>query len=195
MYFYFPKEELKNCPKGFNLLPIRKSETDDSKYRTDLSLTPFHDYERDVIRISSKEYIDTSKALELTSYLLLRCGDDWLTIDSEVLGEKKQRIGLLEELVNRGEEQRVYSYNFNSIKTGLESGDKAIVVLGYIVTDDKVIFVNRFDFPQMPSFINKNNKFVPIKYKDLFSKEFLDSPDLDELSKFVATNIRDVLSE
>ena len=193
MYFYFPKSELKNCPKGFNLLPIVRSEEDPTKFKTDLSLTPFHDYEKSIIQISNKEYVDTRKCVELTSYLLLRCGEDWLIIESSILDKKTLRVGLLEEFVNRGEEQRVYSYNFNSIRTGMSAGEKAVVVLGYIVTDDRVIFVNRFDFPDVPAFLNKNAHFTKITGEELFSEDFLNRECLDKHSKFIISCIKDVL--
>lgn len=193
MHYFYPKDELQNCPRGFNLLPIVPVDGDKTKFKTEMSLTPFHDYEKDVIRISDPHFIDKSSTIELTSYLLLRKGEEWLTIESNVLGKHTRRVGLLDCLVNRGEEQRVYSYNFNSIRTGMSGGEKSIVVLGYIITDDKVIFINRFDFTGEPSFVNKSSNFVPVAYKDLFSDEFLKVQGLDELSKFVVSNLRDVL--
>lgn len=191
MYFYFPKEELKNCPEGFNLLPVVRSKDDPEKFRTELGLTPFHDYERDVVRISDKRFVDKASTMEVTSFLLMHHKDGWLVIDNKT--DESTRVGFLPELVNRGEEQRVYTFNFNSIRTGMETGEKSMIVLGYIVTDDKIIFVNRFDFPNMPTFINKHNSFRLVPGKELFSSEFIEENNLDDLSKFVLKSIGEMI--
>ena len=197
MLYYFPKEELKFCTKGFNLIPVEEVKDKDGNtvYRADLSVTPFHDYDNSVVRISDKRYLKEDLVAELCSYVLLRYDNKWLVINSSVSGENKKRIGLLEDYVNRGEEQRVFSYNFNSIKTGMESGDKSLAVLGYIVLEDlsKVIFINRFDFPQMPEFLNQKMSFEELGYEDLFSEKFLENAELDDISKFVASSIKDLI--
>ena len=72
MLQFFPKELLKNCPKGFNMLPLVKVEGEEKKYKTDLSLTPFYNYENDVILCSNPDYLDKDKVLPMNSYLLLR---------------------------------------------------------------------------------------------------------------------------
>lgn len=190
MYYYFPKEDLKNCPEGFNLLPVVRSKEDPTKFHTDLSLTPFSSYEKSIIRISDRNFIDTSKVLEVSSYLLLHCAKDWLAVSNT--SKDLFQAGLLPELVNRGEEQSVYTYNFNSIRSGLTSGDKTMVVLGFIITPTNVIFVNRFDFPTMPQFLTNHKKFVSIPSTEFFTSA-RNSYNFDSLSDFILESIGDTL--
>lgn len=196
MLFYYPKHFVENAPKGFNLLPIAPSEEDEGKYRADLSLTPFYNYEKEVIRISDGRYIDKSQTVELVSFLLLRYDKSWLTISSSEGGKYTEQAGLLDNYVNRGEEQRIYSYNFNQIKTGITEANQPIAVIGYIITDDKVIFVNRFDFPKQPSFISKSQikTFNAVSHEELFSPKVYDSPAMGEVSRFVISSMADVIT-
>ena len=193
MLQFFPRKLLKNCPKGFNMLPLVKVEGEEKKYKTDLSLTPFYNYENDVVLCSDSEYLDKEKVLPLNSYLLLRFGDKWLVIDSHVEGEDYSRIGLIPEFINRGDESRFYSYNFNSIQTGISSGQKTVVVLGYAILDDQVLFINRFDFEEEPTFRNRNASFIPYEPAEFFSDELVNNERLDENSKLVLKFLRDVL--
>ena len=193
MLQFFPRKLLKNCPKGFNMLPLVKVEGEEKKYKTDLSLTPFYNYENDVVLCSDPEYLDKEKVMPLNSYLLLRFGDKWLVIDSHVEGEDYSRIGLIPEFINRGDESRFYSYNFNSIQTGISSGQKTVVVLGYAILDDQVLFINRFDFEEEPTFRNRNASFIPYEPTEFFSDELVNNERLDENSKMVLKFLRDVL--
>lgn len=193
MLQFFPRKLLKNCPKGFNMLPLVKVEGEEKKYKTDLSLTPFYNYENDVVLCSDPEYLDKEKVMPLNSYLLLRFGDKWLVIDSHVEGEDYSRIGLIPEFINRGDESRFYSYNFNSIQTGISSGQKTVVVLGYAILDDQVLFINRFDFEEEPTFRNRNASFIPYEPAEFFSDELVNNERLDENSKMVLKFLRDVL--
>jgi hypothetical protein len=72
MLQFFPKALLANCPKGFNMLPLVKVEGEEKKYKTDLSLTPFYNYENDVILCSNPEFLISDRVLPVNSYLLLR---------------------------------------------------------------------------------------------------------------------------
>ena len=128
------------------------------------------------------------------SYLLLRYKDEWLVIDSKIPGDEGMRAGLLNYFVNRGEETRVFSYNFSAIHTGMKNGEKAIAVLGYIVREDSVIFVTRFDFDQEPKFINKNCNFIKYSTEDFFGEKLLKNKKLDENSKFVLSSMGDMLT-
>lgn len=193
MQQFFPKELLKNCPKGFNMLPLVKVEGEEKKYKTDLSLTPFYNYENDVILCSNPEYLDKEKVLPMNSYLLLRYSDKWLVIDSHIEGEDFARVGLISEFINRGDESRFYSYNFNSIQTGISSGQKTVVVLGYAILDDQVLFINRFDFESEPSFRNRNVIFTPYSPVEFFSDALIENERLDMNSKMVLKYLRDVL--
>ena len=195
MLQFFPKELLKNCPKGFNMLPLVKVEGEEKKYKTDLSLTPFYNYENDVILCSNAEYLDHDKVLPMNSYLLLRYGDKWLMIDSTVEGEDGSRAGLIPEFINRGDESRFYSYNFNSIQTGISSGQKTVVVLGYAILDDQVLFINRFDFEDEPTFRNRHCSFIPYTPQEFFSDAVINNKRLDKNSKLVLNFLRDVLPE
>ena len=175
------------------MLPLVKVEGEEKKYKTDLSLTPFYNYENDVVLCSDSEYLDKEKVLPLNSYLLLRFGDKWLVIDSHVEGEDYSRIGLIPEFINRGDESRFYSYNFNSIQTGISSGQKTVVVLGYAILDDQVLFINRFDFEEEPTFRNRNASFIPYEPNEFFSDELVNNERLDANSKLVLKFLRDVL--
>ena len=197
MLFFYPKEKLENCPRGFNVLPLVETE-EPGKYRSDLSLTPFYDYEKDVISISDARYIKREDTVELLSYLLLRHKDDWLVIDSKIAGDDGLRAGLLNYYVNRGDETRIFSYNFSAMHTGMKSGEKAIAVLGYIVREDSVIFVNRFDFDpnqDEPKFINKNCNFIRYSTEDFFSDKLLKQKRLDDNSRFVVSSMSDMLTD
>ena len=196
MQQFFPRELLKSCPKGFNMLPLVKVEGEEKKYKTDLSLTPFYNYENDVIICSNGEYLDKDKVVPLNSYLLLRYGDQWMSIDSTIPGDDGARVGLIPDFINRGDESRFYSYNFNSIQAGVSSGTKTVVVLGYAILDDQVLFINRFDFEDEPVFRNKNCSFIPHTPQEFFSEEFVNGNDrLDENSKLVLSFLRDVLPD
>lgn len=195
MLQFFPKALLKNCPKGFNMLPLVKVEGEEKKYKTDLSLTPFYNYENDVVLCSNGDYLDRSKVLPMNSYLLMRYGDKWLMVDSTVEGEDGARAGLIPEFINRGDESRFYSYNFNSIQTGVSSGQKTVVVLGYAILDDQVLFINRFDFEEEPSFRNHNCNFIQYSPQEFFSEAVISNERLDKNSKLVLKFLRDVLPE
>jgi hypothetical protein len=129
----------------------------------------------------------------MNSYLLLRYGDKWLVIDSHVEGEDYARVGLIPDFINRGDESRFYSYNFNSIQTGISSGQKTVVVLGYAILDDQVLFINRFDFEDEPSFRNKNCTFMSYSAQEYFSDAVIKNDRLDDKSKLVLKFLRDVL--
>lgn len=193
MQQFFPKELLVNCPKGFNMLPLVKVEGEEKKYKTDLSLTPFYNYENDVVLCSNPDYLDKERVLPMNSYLLLRYGDSWLLIDSQVEGEDYSRVGLIPEFINRGDESRFYSYNFNSIRTGISSGQKTVVVLGYAILDDQVLFINRFDFEDDPVFWNKKMSFIKYEPAEFFSDTLINNERLDENSRLVLRFLHDVI--
>lgn len=192
MYFYYPKERMKNCPEGFNLVPIVKVSDNPIQYKATMELTPFYDYERDVIQISNKDFINTGNTVEVVSYLLLHYEDSWLVIDDRLT--KTTRIGLLPDVVNRGEEQRVYSSNFSLIRTGMETGSKPMVLLGFINLPDKVIFISRFDFQKMPSFITSEKKFRQVPKEELFQDKFQKENDLDEVSTMIFNYLKDTIN-
>ena len=193
MLQFYPKELLKNCPKGFNMLPLVKVEGEENKYKTDLSLTPFYNYENDVILCSNAEYLDKKKVIPINSYLLLRYNGNWLVIDSHIQGDDGVRVGLIPDFINRGDETRNYSYNFNALQSGVSSGQKTVVVLGYAIFDDQVLFINRFDFEDEPSFRNRNCVFEQYTAQEFFSDAVLGNSRLDNNSKLVLNFLRDVL--
>ena len=193
MLQFFPKELLRNCPKGFNMLPLVKVEGEEKRYKTDLSLTPFYNYENDVVLCSNADYVRSDLLLPMNSYLLLRYQNEWLMIDSKVEGEDSVRAGLIAEFINRGDESRYYSYNFNSFHTGISSGQKAVLVMGYAILEDQVLFINRFDFEAEPSFKNRKCTFQKFSAQDFFSEKTLKTKRLDDNSKLVLGFLQDMV--
>jgi hypothetical protein len=118
-----------------------------------------------------------------------------LIIDSYVSGEDGSRAGLIPDFINRGDEARYYSYNFNSIQTGISSGQKTVVVLGYAILDDQVLFINRFDFEEEPTFRNRKCNFVHYTPQEFFSDAVIENERMDDNSKMVLKLLRDVLPE
>ena len=129
MFLYYPKDKFKNCPKGFNLIPLREDPEQPNTFRAELGLTPFYAYEQDVIRCSHEEAVNTEYCLELKAYILMRHKSNWLLIEN---ADGTTQAGLLPELANRGEEQRLVSNMLNTVTLGEKPGEKAMAVLGYI---------------------------------------------------------------
>jgi hypothetical protein len=177
------------------MLPLSKIEGEEKKYKTDLSLTPFYNYENDVVLCSSDECVDHSKVIPLNSYLMLRYGGSWLAVDSKVTMDDHLRVGLIPEFINRGDESRYYSYNFNAIATDVSQGTKTVVILGYIILEDQVLFINRFDFEDDPSFRNHKCQFVPFTPQEFFSEKVLSDPRLDKNSQLVMSLMGDVIPD
>lgn len=192
MYLYFPKDLLSSYPEGFSILPAEKVQDNPPRFKVNMDMTPFHHYERDTIQITDKRYIDKESTVEMLSYLLMRYGDGWLVIDNEM--DHTTRIGLLPNPVNRGEEQRVYSQNVSSIRTGMGEAQLTLLVLGYLITQDKVTFISRFDFEHMPEFLTPGYKFRLVPGKTLFTEQFEKDNNLDVTSKHLLAQMRRFMS-
>jgi hypothetical protein len=193
MQLFFPKEKLKNSPKGFNLIPIRRQPNDDpnapAQFRAELDITPFHDYEKDVIRVSHPEAIDPGYAVEMLTFVLMRHDKNWLVVKN---ADGAVNAGLLPELVNRGDEQRVISNMLNTVNIGEAPGEKGIAVLGYIIEDDRVIFMLRFDFNEMPSFNTRKKTFEMVPVEDFFNPDYIKDTNFDELSRAILIEAEDI---
>lgn len=187
IYHFYPKDRLENTLKGFNQIPIIRDQENPNMARVDLKLTPFSEYEKDVITISNPDFIDKSKVLELQSFVLMQCGDKWLKIDDA----GTDRIGLLTNPVNRGLESQEISSNLGAIKLQESAGEKNLTIIGYILEDTRIVFLLRFKFDGLPQFMSKKRKFIELSNEVFFNIECYNN--LQPFSKTVLEAIDDTL--
>lgn len=180
MQHFYPKELLVNTIEGYSSLPIVKDEKEEGKFKVDVSTTPFAEYEDRVIRISHPQFLTMEKVLPLMSYCLMIHNKKWLTITEKGV----ERVGLLKHAVNRGEESAAYMGGFNSVVMAKdESPEKRLQLIGYLYTGDKVIFLARITFAQLPTFTRRDCSFKSYTTEDFLALR--EAQGVDSFSKRV----------